>query len=181
MLTRRSLISLSVVLACACAPTASTAQWSDYVAAANGVAFRAPRSYTRRNEFGCWTSHSDRWGASGWRDFCVDTLDVGESYSFTSASTQGCSADCVTFEDLRVDTTVVEGSRVIVERARATGGFQGMRRERQILVRVQGGDSTIVLLHGSTGDDAGYDELLAIATSMRPFRESHVKTSPPPT
>jgi hypothetical protein len=87
----------------------------------------------------------------------------------------------VTFEDLRVDTTLVEGHRVVVERARANGGINGMNRERQILVQMQMSEGTIVVLHGSTGDEAGYNELLAIAATMRPFREPQTKITPPPT
>jgi hypothetical protein len=111
----------------------------------------------------------------------VDTLDAGASYSFTDANTQKCSADCVTYEDLRVDTTFVEGHRAVVERARANGGMNGMNRERQILVRMEMSEGTIFVLHGSTGDDAGYNELLAIAATMRPFRHPQAQITTPPT
>jgi hypothetical protein len=56
-----------------------------------------------------------------------------------------------------------------------------MNRERQILVRMQMSEGTIVVLHGSTGDDAGYNELLAIAATLRPLRDPQAQITSPPT
>ena len=175
------LSGLGVLAGCVHGAVPSASVWRDHVAPANGVAFRAPSAYKSRNAFGCLTRDIDHWLEAGWRDFCVDTLDAGASYSFTNAYTQKCSADCVTFEDLSVDTTLVEGHRAVVERARATGGINGMNRERQILVRIEMSDGTIVVLHGSTGDDVGYTELLAIAVTMRPLRDPQAHITSPPT
>jgi hypothetical protein len=104
----------------------------------------------------------------GWRDLCVDTLKAGASYSL--ADEVPCGGDCTTYEELRVDTLVLAGRRAVVERALASGGVGGIVRERQLLVRIQTPEGTVLRLHGSTGDTAGYDELLAIAATMRPLR-----------
>jgi hypothetical protein len=105
-----------------------------------------------------------------WRDLCVDTLKSGSSYSF--ADEVRCGADCTTYEELRVDTLVLAGRRAVVERALASGGVGGIVRERQVLVRIQTRDGTVLWLHGSTGDAEGYDELIAIAATMRLVRDA---------
>jgi hypothetical protein len=160
---------LALIVDCGCAGRLNSSTWRDFVASASGVAFRAPRDYKPRN-YGCWTRADDRWGMSGWRDLCVDTLDSGSSYSFTN--NVSCIADCITYEDLRVDTLVLAGRRAVVERALASGGFRSVHREPRLLVRIQTPEETMLILDGGTGDEAGYDELLAIAATMRLLRDA---------
>ena len=176
-----SLSAIAALAGCAHKAPISVSAWDAFVAPANGVTFQAPSAYKSRNAFGCWERDGRHWREAGWRDFCVDTLAAGTSYSFADTDAPKCNADCVTFDDLRVDTTTIAGSRAVIERARATGGIGAMNRERQILVRMWTSDGSVVVLHGSTGDEAGYDELLAIAATMRPLRNSQPGHISPPT
>jgi hypothetical protein len=132
------------------------------------VALRAPADYHPRNTTGCWSRDFERWGRADWRDFCVDAVDTnGWYYSFTSPENSKCIADCVTIDELRVDTVVLAGRRAIIERARVSGGMSGMDRERKLLVRIPASNGTVLKLDGETGDEQGYDELIAIAATMR--------------
>ena len=163
----------TLILVCACVHTSrlEPSTWRDFTAPGNGVAFRAPADYEPRNTSGCWSRATERWRQPGWRDLCVDVVDSASwMYSFTQPETRRCIADCVTFEEVHVDTLSLAGRRMIVERARVTGGMNGMDRERELLVRIQLPDGKVLTLDGSTGDAAGYNELLAIAATMRELR-----------
>jgi hypothetical protein len=72
-----------------------------------------------------------------------------------------------TYENVRVDTVLIAGRQVIAQRGLASGGFTGMGRRRRLLLIVPFADGRSAVLHGATGDDAGYDELLAIARTVR--------------
>jgi len=68
---------------------------------------------------------------------------------------------------LRREEMHLDGRRVIVERARVSGGISGMHEQRMMLVRIQVAPRDWAVLRGWVHDDAGYDELLAISRSMR--------------
>lgn len=152
-------------------------RWREFVASASGVTFRAPADYRFRNEYGCWTRAFDRWGWSGWRDLCIDTLQTGMTYSFVRREDVRCIADCTNFDELTVDTVTLAGQPAVVERGRASGGMDGVSRERRLLVRLQARGGTVITLEGRMGDDSGYAELLAIAATMRLLRDSSASAS----
>jgi hypothetical protein len=172
-----------LTLSSACAHTSrlESATWRDLVAPNNGVTLRAPADYHPRNSFGCWTRRYERWGRAGWRDLCVDAVDsTSRHYSFTSPENGKCIADCITIDELRVDTVVIEGRRAIIERARVSGGISSMDKERELLVRIQASNGTVLELHGETGDEHGYDELIAVAATMRELPASREPTKNDP-
>ena len=170
----RKAVEIGIVsVACACAHTSrlEPSTWRDFTAPATGVAFRAPADYQPRNTSGCWHRAPERWQQTGWRDFCVDAVDSGGwVYSFSSPGNGKCIADCVTVNELHVDTLVLGGRRTIVERARVSGGIGHIERERDLLVRIRLPNGNVLKLDGTTAHDAGYHELLAIAATMRELR-----------
>src|SRR4029079_17519605 len=72
------------------------------------------------------------------------------------------------FEAWRAETFSIGGRRVVVERARASGGIEGARRERRIVAHIELGGGELAILSGRTGDDGGYEELLTIAATVGP-------------
>ena len=159
-----------LILVCACAHASrfESTRWHDLLAPDNGVALSAPADYHPRDTSGCWTRHIERRGRPGWRDLCVEAIDsTGWYYSFTSPENAKCIADCVTIEELRVDTVMLAGRRTIIERARVSGGMYSSDRTQELLVRVYNANGTVLKLDGETGDEEGYDELIAIAATMR--------------
>lgn len=71
-------------------------------------------------------------------------------------------------EAWRADTFSIGGRRAVVERALVSGGIEGARRERRMVVHIELGGAELAILSGSTGDDSGYDELLMIASTVGP-------------
>ena len=72
------------------------------------------------------------------------------------------------FEAWRAETISIGGRCVVVERARASGGIEGARRERRIVAHIELGGGELAILSGRTGDDGGYEELLTIAATVGP-------------
>jgi hypothetical protein len=134
-----------------------------------------PPDYRRRNDYGCWTREGREYYGRGYRDLCVQ-IEQSETVSRlhlqdilgTHLSVNGaCAADCTTYEHVRVDTISIAGRRVVAERGLASGGFTGMVRQRTLLVIIPFADGRSAVLRGETGEDAGYDELLSIAGTVR--------------
>lgn len=141
----------------------------------SGVRLQPPPDYTKRNDYGCWTRKGREYYGRGYRDLCIDVeqSDIVSGLHLkdvlgTHLSVNGvCAADCTTYENVRVDTVLIAGRQVIAQRGLASGGFTGMGRRRRLLLIVPFADGRSAVLHGATGDDAGYDELLAIARTVR--------------
>jgi hypothetical protein len=94
----------------------------------------------------------------------VHLIDVqGSHYS----DARGCAADCTRYEKVRADTVEIGGRHAVVERGRASGGLEGMERRRVMLVVLPLADGRTALMTGSTGDEAGYQELLAVAHTIQ--------------
>ena len=74
--------------------------------------------------------------------------------------------DMVVYDSWRAEAGLLRGRRAIVERARATGGMAGHKRERQLSALIQLRPGDFVRFRGSTGDDCGYGEVLAIAATV---------------
>ncbi len=83
---------------------------------------------------------------------------------------RGCRADCTRYENVKADTLEIGGRQAVVERGRASGGFEWMQRRRVILVVLPLADGRTALMTGSTGDEAGYQELLAVAHTIEVAR-----------
>jgi hypothetical protein len=69
-------------------------------------------------------------------------------------------------ENWQLDTMELAGKYAIVERARISGGVEGARRERRLYVTFKLANNQWVELDGRTGDDAGYAELLTVASTI---------------
>lgn len=69
-------------------------------------------------------------------------------------------------EAWKAETFSIAGRRIVVERALVSGGMEGARRERRIVAHIELGGDELAILSGSTGDDAGYEELLTIASTV---------------
>jgi hypothetical protein len=141
----------------------------------SSLRLQLPLSYRKRNDYGCWTRKGREYYGRGYRDLCVG-MEQSEKISGlhlqdvlgTHVSVNGvCAADCTTYENVRVDTISIAGRQVIAERGLASGGFEGMVRRRTLLLIIPFADGRSAVLHGETGDDAGYDELLTIARTVR--------------
>ncbi|HZS57629.1 MAG TPA: hypothetical protein VFA43_00060 [Gemmatimonadaceae bacterium] len=139
----------------------------------SALRLRLPRGYRKRD--GCWTHEGRNYWGRGYRDICVH-IEPSEQVSGvylqailgTHFSVNGvCKADCTTYENVRSDTISVAGRQVVAEHGLASGGINGMVRQRTLLVIIPFADKRSAVLDGETGDDAGYDELLAIARTVR--------------
>ena len=140
----------------------------------SSLRLQLPLTYRKRNDYGCWTREGRKYYGRGYRDLCVG-MEQSEKISglhlagrFRNLSMNGaCAADCTTYENVRVDTVSIAGRQVIAERGLASGGFEGMVRRRTLLLIIPFADGRPAVLHGETGDDAGYDELLSVARTVR--------------
>jgi hypothetical protein len=73
----------------------------------------------------------------------------------------------VVYDSWRAEAGLLGGKRALIERARASGGMAGHKRLRTISSLIELGHGDWVLFTGRTGDDAGYDELLTIASTIQ--------------
>ena len=133
-----------------------------------------PSSYKKRNDYGCWGNQDEAWGTNRYRDICVEVRRSSDISHFHLTDIQGthiedkgvCVADCTRYEDWRADTVEIGGRPAYVERARASGGFEGLHRQRVVLVIVPFADGRSAVIQGQLGDDAGYPEIVAIARTI---------------
>jgi hypothetical protein len=72
----------------------------------------------------------------------------------------------VVYDSWRAEAGLLGGKRALIERARASGGIAGHKRQRTISALIELGSGEWVLFTGRTGDDSGYDELLTIASTI---------------
>lgn len=150
------------------------------IQARDALVVRLEPAYHVRNNF-CWAKNENRWPGPGWIDVCLSRDDPAMAeftfaFHLQPAVTGGDAqaelsndpqmTDMVGYDSWRAEAGPLGGRRAIVERARATGGMAGYKRQRKMsaLIELRPGD--FVQLTGSTGDDRGYDELLAIAATV---------------
>jgi hypothetical protein len=148
--------------------------WLTVLTPDSALTLRLLAGYRPRNNYGCWTRNDQLWERPGWRDLCVSIAHSPDASHLHLTDIQGthtsvngvCVADCTRYEDVRADTVEIGGRRVVAERGRASGGFEGMVRRRVVLVVIPLADGHTALLRGATGDDAGYEELLSVARTI---------------
>ena len=149
------------------------------VQAREGLVLRLGSAYHVRNDF-CWAKNENRWPGPGWIDVCVSREDPAMAeftfaFHLQPAVTGDAQAelsddpgmtDMVVYDSWRAEAGFLGGRRAIVERARATGGMAGYKRQRKMsaLIELRPGD--FVRFSGSTGDDRGHDEVLTIAATV---------------
>ena len=123
--------------------------------------------FKKRNIYGCWTKNYDRWGSRDWIDVCVwrDRPDK-PTLSLNPSAIGPRGSDAFVYEGWRIDTIPASGGPIVVERARASGGFGSSRRERMMLARVPVGHGGVAVIYGGVGSDTGYNELLTIARTV---------------
>jgi len=149
------------------------------IQARDALVLRLGPAYHVRNDF-CWAKNEPHWPGAGWIDVCVSREDpemaefvfafhlqpavAGDAQATLSDDPR--MTDMVVYDSWRAEAGVLRGRRAIVERARATGGMAGYKRQRKMsaLIELRPGD--FVRFDGSTGDDRGYGELLAIAATV---------------
>jgi hypothetical protein len=115
----------------------------------------------------------------GWKDVCLSRLDrelLFDDFRRRPA-VEGDRAphpnspelvDVVVYDSWSVGAIMLRGRRAIIERGRANGGMAGRKRERTVEVLLELGPGEWVTFTGETGDDAGYDEMLSIASTIEP-------------
>jgi hypothetical protein len=125
--------------------------------------------YRPRNKYGCWETGVNHWPGPGWRDVCVhwesDRMDPG-GFHLHPEPLDPRMSDQHQSEGWKAETFSVGGRRIVVERALVSGGMEGARRQRRIVAHIELGGDELAILSGRTGDDAGYEELLTIATTV---------------
>lgn len=132
----------------------------------DSLQFRHAESFKLRNDFGCWESNGERWPGPGWRDFCIRRTVEPTDYRLDPEPLRNDVSDRHSSESWQLDTVELRGRSAIVERARISGGVEGARRERRLYVAFKVATNQWVELHGRTGDDAGYAELLTVASTI---------------
>lgn len=135
------------------------------------IALRLDAGYRKRNWF-CWDKGKLPPRTTAWRDLCVHLvqpeLQVRPDFFLKPGPHDPNLSDHYQFEDWQVGAVTIAGRRAIVERARVSGGIEGARRERRTVVLLEYRHGEWVMLDGSSGDDAGCDELLGISGSIEP-------------
>jgi hypothetical protein len=127
--------------------------------------------YKSRNNSGCWSKRDDLSPGPGWRDVCVQRLDPGmylrADYFLKPQPNESKTPDKHLYEDWQAGLVRFGQRRAVVERARASGGVEGARHQRitSVLIEIRPGEWAI--LEGRAGDDAGYEEFLAMAGTVR--------------
>jgi hypothetical protein len=143
------------------------------VATDDGLTMQLDRDFRLRNNAGCWDKGTDHWPGPGWRDVCVGRFDPRlepTPHFFMTAPPSPNIIDFVGYEAWEAGVTIMSDRRAIVEKARASGGMAGLKRERTVVVLLELRVGEWAYFRGRTGDDEGYDELLAIAATIRPTR-----------
>jgi hypothetical protein len=129
-----------------------------------------------RNDF-CWEKNVNRWPGPGWIDACLSR--VGDEFLARSFHLQPALSgetppvtsdpavmDMVVYDSWRSEAGLLGGRRALIERARASGGMAGHKRQRTISALIELGSGEWPQFTGRTGDDSGYDELLTIASTI---------------
>jgi hypothetical protein len=146
------------------------------VATRQGLSMRLGADFVPRNDL-CWEVHADKWPGAGWRDVCVDReprelltddfrLRPAVEGDRAPTSDSPKATDLIVYDSWSASAGMLRGRRAMVERGRASGGMAGRRRVRTLHVVLELGPGEWVSFTGETGDDAGYDELLSIASTI---------------
>jgi hypothetical protein len=145
----------------------------------DGLVFRLDAAYRVRTD-GCWEKSRERWPGPGWRDLCINrTAPEMAEHDFRFHLRPAVSGDAraepsddpemtdiVLYDSWRAEAASLGGRRAIVERARANGGMAGYKRQRTMNALIELAQGDYVRFSARTGDDDGYDELLAIAATV---------------
>jgi hypothetical protein len=142
----------------------------------DGLSMRLGGEFSPRND-SCWAAHTDKWPGPGWMDVCLgrterellpDNFGLGPAVEGDHAPVSDAPdmTDIITYDSWSAGGVMLRGRRAIVERGRANGGMAGHKRERTLRALVELGPGEWVTFTGRTGDDAGYDELLSIASTI---------------
>ena len=141
------------------------------------LSLRLGAGYRTRNKY-CWAKNENQWPGPGWIDVCIDRQDPALFESVfelqpavtgdagVSPSDDPEMTDLIVYDSWHAEAGFLGGRRAIVERGRATGGMAGFKRQRKIAVLLEMQPGLLVRVSGSSGDDAGYGELLAIAATV---------------
>jgi hypothetical protein len=146
------------------------------VEARDGLSIRLSSDYGVRNDF-CREKNVNRWPGPGWIDVCLHReydeilarafhLQPAVPGDTPPTMSDPAVIDMVVYDSWRADAGLLGGRRALIERGRASGGMAGRKRERTISALIELGSRDWVLFNGRTGDDAGYDELLTIASTI---------------
>ena len=142
----------------------------------DGLSIRLSSEYGVRNDF-CREKNVNRWPGPGWIDVCLSREHheiLARAYHLQPALPGGIPPtisdptviDMVVYDSWREEAGLLGGRRALIERARASGGMAGHKRERTVSALIELGPGDWVMFTGRTGDDAGYDELLTIASTI---------------
>jgi len=146
------------------------------VEARDGLSIRLSSEYEVRNGF-CREKNVNRWPGPGWIDVCLhrehDEI-LARAFHLQPALpgdrppsiSDPAVIDMVVYDSWRAEAGLLGGRRALIERARASGGMAGLKRERTISALIELGTGDWVRFTGRTGDDAGYDELLTVASTI---------------
>jgi len=162
------------------------AEWTE-IEARDGLVLRLGPGYRVRNDF-CWAKGEERWPGPGWLDVCVSREDPGlaEFIFHLQPAVRGDAraepsadpemTDIVVYDSWHAEAGSLGGRRAIVERARASGGMAGYKRQRKMSALIELEPGVFARFGGSTGDDVGYDELLTIASTVKPSSPTAPRT-----
>jgi hypothetical protein len=135
----------------------------------DGLAVRLGSDFHKRNDF-CWDRGRAHFPAREWIDICIvplqPELELEPGFFLTPRRPDPRMSDQYQSEEWQAGNATIGGRRAIVERARVTGGMELVRRERRIRVLLEVGKRRWVCIDGSTGEDAGYSEILNIAGTV---------------
>jgi hypothetical protein len=155
--------------------SAAPASWHS-VRTKDGLSMRVGADYGPRGNDLCWVAHTEKWPGPGWKDVCLGRVDrelLFDDFRLRPVvegdrAPHSDAIDLVGYDSWSAAAAMLRGRRAIVERGRASGGMAGRKRERTLRVLLELGPGEWVTFGGATGDDAGYDELLTIASTIEP-------------
>lgn len=173
MSSRFPLLAAALLLAACAWPhrfTTPDASWQVAFTPDSSLSFLVPPRYQPRNRFACWTRHDHGWPVAA--DFCLERARrdrVEREWALWrrpyEASAIGAPASC--YDDLTVDTLDLALSQSIVLRGVFSGKLEPYERRSAILVSVPVDRGEYALLTGEYRYAEAYEELLAVARSIR--------------
>jgi hypothetical protein len=142
----------------------------------DGVSFRLPVEYRKRNDFGCWSKSQSAHPTSEWRDLCVHLVSLGKDslpgFLLRASQADPHARDLYKHDAWEAGTMLLGSRRAIVERARVSGGIEGLSGVRAIAVLIEINPHGLVILEGRVGEDRGYDEILRVAATVGLVRQN---------
>jgi hypothetical protein len=170
----RPIAAALLLVACAWPHQTTTpdARWQVAFTPDSSLSFLVPPGYEPRNRFSCWTRKEAGWPVAA--DFCLERVRrdrVDREWAVWRRPCEGSAigAEAACYHGLIVDTLDRAIPQSIVLRGLFSGKLEPYERRPAILVSVPIDRGDYALLTGEYRYAENYEELLAVARTIRIF------------